>query len=192
MHMRAVALLIAGMLATAAPTLHAQTAPPSDTAPTPPAVTPSSEFPVSIDRIREGLKKSPEQPLLQRLSREADFRVEIMEKARLEAILKKMDFKSGPAPAGGLYGYEQQQRLFSPLDRPLMQPYAAFSGGELITIAMQNLIAKFLGKPLVGALADASRTRAVAAAKEEVDQAIADYCAAQPDRWDIRLCNPDK
>jgi hypothetical protein len=102
--------------------------------------------------------------------------------------MKKLDFKSGPAPAGGLYGFEQQRRLFSPTDYPLMQPYAAFNGGELITIALENLIARYLGGPALNALTQAARTRAEQAAREEVNREIAAYCAARPDRADIQLC----
>jgi hypothetical protein len=149
----------------------------------------ADELPVSLDRIREGLRKAPEQPLLRGLDREADFRVEVREKAKLEEILKKLEFKTGPVPAGGLAAYEQQMRLFSPSERPLMQPYAAFSGGEMVTIAIQNLIARYLGKPLVGAFTDAAHENAEAAAKEEVDRKISAYCASRPDRWNITLCN---
>ena len=87
---------------------------------------------------------------------------------------------------------DNQQRLFRPADYPLMQPYAAFNGGELVTIAIQNLIARYLGKPLVNSLTNASHARAERAAKEEVDRGIADYCASRPDRWAILLCNPDR
>ena len=40
---------------------------------------------------------------------------------------------------------EQQRRLFNPTDRPLQQPYAAFSAGEFFTIAIVNLVARYLG-----------------------------------------------
>ena len=156
---------------------------------TSPAESPVS--PVSLERIRQGLRKLPEQPLLQGLDRKADFSVQIREKAKLEEILKKLDFKAGPAPAGGLYGYEQQRRLFNPVDRPLMQPYAAFSGGELLTIAIQNLMGRYLAKPLINALTDANHARAERNAKEEADRNIAAYCASRPDRWNITLCNQD-
>ncbi len=188
--MRCVALLVVVMLTAGAAPSRAQTAAPSSDPPV--ADAPPADLPVSLERIREGLKRAPDQPLREGLARQADFRVEILEQARLDALLKKMDFKSGPAPAGGLYGYEQQRRLFSPLDRPLMQPYAAFSGGELITIAIQNLIARYLGKPLIDSLGDANRARAERAAKEEVDQAIAEYCAGRADRWMMQLCTPDR
>jgi hypothetical protein len=147
-----------------------------------------SPLPVSLDHIRAALKKTPEGSLLLNVELPSDFRVEIVEQRKIDEMLSKLDFKGGPAPAGGLYGYEQQQRLFRPTDRPLMQPYAAFSGGELITIALENLILKYLGGRIVDAISGAQRSSAERAAREEVDQAIATYCAARPDRAEIQLC----
>jgi hypothetical protein len=141
----------------------------------------SSELPVSLDRIREGLANAPAKPLLSSLERPPDFKVEVEERT-LTDILSTLDFKTGPAPAGGLYGYEQQQRLFNPVDRQLAQPYAAFSTGELITIAIQNLVRKYLGGRLLDAVSDAERERAEAAARGEVAGAISKYCAADPER----------
>jgi len=149
-------------------------------------------LPVSLDRIREALKKT-DGPLLRTTELPADFRIEIVEQRKIDELLKKLDFKGGPAPAGGLYGFEQQQRLFNPTDRPLQQPYAAFSGGELITIALENLIAKYLGGRAISAVSAAERSHAEHAAREEVDREIAAYCAARPDRADIQLCTtPDR
>ena len=150
----------------------------------------SADLPVSLDRIRAGLKRQVTDSLLKRAEIPPDFRIQILEQQRIDDMLSKLDFKglNGPAPGGGLYGYEQQQRLFNPVDHPLTQPYAAFSGGELITIAMENLIARYLGGRVVNALTDFDRARAEHAAREEVDKAIADYCAARPDRADIQLC----
>jgi hypothetical protein len=153
---------------------------------------PQGGLPVSLDHIREGLKKI-DSPLLRPNELPADFRLEIVEQQKIDELLKKLDFKTGPAPCGGLYGYEQQQRLFNPTDHPLQQPYAAFSGGEFFTIAAENLIAKYLGGPLVKAVSGAERNRAEHAAREEVDREIAAYCAARPDRADIQLCTtPDR
>src|SRR5438477_8120751 len=140
-----------------------------------------ADLPVSLDHIREGLKKT-DAPLLRTSELPADFRIEIVEQQKIDELLKKLDFKAGPAPAGGLYGFEQQRRLFNPTDRPLQQPYAAFSGGELITIALENLIAKYLGGRIISAISAAERSRAERAAREEVDREIAAYCAARPDR----------
>jgi hypothetical protein len=159
-----------------------------DAKPSSPAPQPSTaedapaDLPVSLDRIREGLSSAPPKSILSSMERPPDFKVEVREQRMIEDILSTLDFKTGPAPAGGLYMYEQQQRLFDPTARPLAQPYAAFSAGEAITIAIQNLIAKYLGGRLVDAVSNAERARAEAAARREVEQAIARYCAADPQR----------
>jgi hypothetical protein len=151
-----------------------------------------ADLPVSLDHIREGLKKG-DSPLLRANELPPDFRLEIVEQQKIDELLKKLDFKSGPAPGGGLYGYEQQRRLFNPTDRPLQQPYAAFSGGEFLTIAVENLIAKYLGGRLISGMSDAERSKAERAAREEIDREIAAYCAARPDRGDIQICTtPDR
>ena len=146
-------------------------------------------LPVSLDRIREGLKKPPDSTLLHTYDMKPDFSIQIQEQAHIDELMSKLDFKSGPAPAGGLYSYEQQRRLFNPTDRPLQQPYAAFSGGELITIAIENLIGRFIGSRAIGAIGSAERAHAEAEARKEVDQAVADYCAQRQDRYEIQLCN---
>jgi hypothetical protein len=140
----------------------------------------AAPLPVSLDRIREALARAPAKPLLSGLERQPDFKIQIEERRTIEQILEKLDFKTGPAPPGGIYGYEQQQRLFNPVDRPLMQPYAAFSGGELLTIAIENLVLKYLGGRVLHAVSTAERERAEEAARAEVARAIAAYCAAQP------------
>lgn len=153
---------------------------------------PKNDLPVSLDHIREGLKKG-ESPLLRPNELPPDFRLEIVEQRKIDELLKKLDFRSGPAPGSGLYGYEQQRRLFNPTDRPLQQPYAAFSGGEFLTIALENLIAKYLGGRLRNAVSTSERSRAERAAREEIDREIAAYCAARPDRADIQICTtPDR
>jgi hypothetical protein len=150
----------------------------------------SSDLPVSLDHIRAGLKKQATDSLLRRVEIPADFRIHILEQQKIDAMLSKLDFKSGqgPAPAGGLYGYEQQRRLFNPVDHPLTQPYAAFSGGEFITIAIENLIRQYLGGRIVSGIADAERARAERAARDEVDREVAAYCATRPDRAEITIC----
>lgn len=147
-----------------------------------------ADLPVSLEHIRERLKNGPDQSLLRNVDIPPDFRIRIEEQQRLNDMLSKLDFKSGPAPAGGLYGYEQQRRLFSPTQSPLMQPYAAFSGGELITIALENLLARYLGGRVLSAMTSAEHARAEHAARQEVDREIAAYCATRPDRADIRIC----
>jgi hypothetical protein len=148
------------------------------------------DLPVSLDHIRAGLKRQATESILKRVEIPPDFRIQILEQQRIDDMLSKLDFShlKAPAPPGGLYGYDQQQRLFNPVDHPLAQPYAAFSGSELITVAIENLIARYLGGRLVNGISDFERARAERAARQEVDKAIADYCAARPDRTDLQLC----
>jgi hypothetical protein len=148
------------------------------------------DLPVSLDRIRAGLKRQATDSILRRVEIPPDFRIQILEQQRIDDMLSKLDFKhlNAPAPAGGLYGYDQQQRLFNPVDHPLVQPYAAFSGGELITVAIENLIARYLGGRVVNGISEFERARAERAARAEVERAVAEYCAARPDRDDIKLC----
>jgi hypothetical protein len=149
------------------------------------------DLPVSLDRIRAGLKRQATESILKRVEIPPDFRIQILEQQRIDDMLSKLDFShlKAPAPPGGLYGYDQQQRLFNPVDHPLSQPYAAFSGGELITVAIENLIARYLGPKIWNAVTEGDRARAERAARQEVEKAIADYCAARPDRSDLQLCN---
>ncbi|MQA31410.1 MAG: hypothetical protein GEU82_16515 [Luteitalea sp.] len=190
--MRLPVLLVAAILATAP--AEAQTpAPPAPSSPetttSPPKDVPPADLPVSLDHIREALKKPAEPSLLKNAELPADFRVEIVEQRKIDEMLSNLDFGGGPVPAGGLYSFEQQQRLFRPTDRPLMQPYAAFNGGQFITIALQNLIARYLGGRAIDAVSSAERARAERAAREEVDGAVAKYCASRPDRSEIQLCS---
>jgi hypothetical protein len=138
-------------------------------------------FPVSLDHIRDRLAHAPEHSLLENLDRQPDFRASIEVLARIDELLSTLSWKSSsPPPPGGLYGYEQQQRLFNSVNYPLMQPYAAFGGGELITLAAEGLAEKYLGGRAVHAVNEWQRARAQEAARQEVARAIADYCALQP------------
>lgn len=176
--MRLFLLLLASMLAGAS--VSAQDGKPSS--PPPAEDARNDKLPVSLDRIREGLASGPSLLSLSALEKPPDFKVEVQERRVIEEILATLDFKTGPVPAGGLYAYEQQQRLFNPVDRPLAQPYAAFSAGEAITIAIENLIGKYLGGRLVETVSNAERAKAEAAARRDVAGAIEKYCAADPER----------
>ena len=146
-----------------------------------------SALPVSLDRIRDGLKR-PAEAVLRTVEVKPDFSVHIDEQRRIDEIMSKLDFKTGPVPAGGLRAYEEQRRLFNPTDRPLQQPYAAYNGGQLITLAIEGLLGRYLGGRVLSGISAAERTHAEAQAREEVAQNIAEYCAARPDRDSISLC----
>jgi hypothetical protein len=148
--MRPLAVLLASILVAA---------PLSAQEPTPPPL----DLPVSIERIREALS-SPGPFLLDALERQPNFRVEIEERRPTFAeIFGGADFKGGPPPPGGLYAYEQQRRMFPNSTPPL------FSIDAMPIIS-----------GLVNAIGDWRRERSAAAARAEVQRAMAEFCAAQP------------
>ncbi len=187
--MRLILVLIAAALMTAA--MSAQEAAPTSpqTPASPPQDTPSFDLPVSLDKIKQGLEKAPVLSL-----RTADerptFRVQILERQKIEELLATLNFKSGPMPAGGVYWNEIQRQMFPSVDNPLRQPYAAFNQGELLTILIENLVGKYLAGKAADAIGTAERRRAEAAAREEVQQAIREYCGAQPNGGaGIQICD---
>ena len=113
----------------------------------------------------------------------------MQERNRLQELLATLDFRGGPTPAGGLYAAEMQRVMFPSVSNPLVQPYAAFNQPELLTIIIENLVGKYLIGKAFSAMSNAERERAEAAAREEVRQTIAQYCAGQPDHGaGIKIC----
>lgn len=199
--MRLCLQLVAALLATAA--IGAQQAgtssKPSDPSPGADAPAPAADsqprsaapgdLPVSLDRIREGLAKPAPGSALKSMDLKPDFVVRVEERDHIEQILNKLEIQSGPAPLGGLYAHEQRERAFGKTERPLQQPYAAFSGGELLTLAIEGLMQKYLGGALLNAVSSAQRTRAEQSARQEVATAIAEYCDTRPDGGrSLHLC----
>ena len=196
--MRLSALLVTAIL-TSAP-VSAQQAPPSTPAnvasPAKDAAAAddqTSKLPVSLDKIRQALEQPPVEPL-RGLDERPLFRVEIRERQRFEDLLRSLKFDSGPVVPGGLYGYEQQRIMFPSVDNPLAQPWSAFTQPELGRVAalsiIETLIARYLAKRMFSAVTAAERASAEQAAREEVARAIAEYCAARPNRGaGIQICN---
>jgi hypothetical protein len=180
--MRLVALILAAILPSAVAFAQAGQAspvryvPPADVSAGKPA---SADLPVSLCKIREALETSPAE-LLRGLDERPHFRLEVRERQNIEDLLATIDFKNGPVPPGGLYGYEQQQILFPKAQNPLAQPYAAFKQGELLTLAIEALIEKYLGGRILDAISVARRTSAEQNARDEVARALADFFAANP------------
>jgi hypothetical protein len=143
---------------------------------------PDANLPVSLDRIKDALQQTPPVAPLRGLNDKPVFKIEVRERQRisLDDLIKSLDFKSGPVPAGGLYGFEQQRQMFPAVDNPLRQPYAAFNQGELLTILAENLAGKYLAGKAMNAITSADRARAQAAAREEVNEAVHNYCSSQP------------
>ena len=133
-------------------------------------------------------RSAPTPTILLRLNDPADFTSRSSRAAELDDAGKPLDFTGGPVPYGGLYVYEERRRAFNPTDDPFMQPYGAFSGGEVATLAVEAVAGQQLAERATSAIGNLERAKAEAAARAEVQSAIADYCAAQPDRAPASLC----
>ena len=126
---------------------------------------PPLNLPVSLERIREGLA-SDKPSLLDALNLEANFRVEVKERRpnfNFAEMFPPGSFDGGPVPPGGLYAYEQQRMLF-PNSTPALFTFD--------TLPVFRAIASAIG--------DMRRARGAAAARAEVERAMAEFCAAQP------------
>jgi hypothetical protein len=131
------------------------------------------DLPVSLDHIREGLERPAGDRLRLRVV-VPDFAVKVVERERFEKLVPPWDFRSGPVPPGGLYGYEQLQRAGLGFTQPLVS---------------MDLLA--IGRGIAGAISGARSAHAAAAARDDVQRAIAEYCAAQPNAGaGIQLCAP--
>jgi hypothetical protein len=194
--MRLFTLFIIGILAS--PPLFAQQPQPSSlpgASPSVPDTTVTSDLPVSLDKIRGGLERPASGifagRLRQAIDNPANFRIDVEGRRKIEELLATLDFKTGPVPAGGLYAYEQQRIMVPAVDNPLAQPYAAFNQGQLLTILAENLAGKYLAGQVADAITKSVRERAVAAARKEVEDAVAEYCAGKPNSGaGIPLCSP--
>ena len=145
-------------------------------------------LPVSLEKIKEQLQQ-PSVLQIHTPDERAMFRVQILEKQKIEDLIASLKFKDAPIPAGGVQMQELQRIWFNPVDNPLVQPFAAFNQGELLTILIENLVRKYIGGKALNAISSAERARAEAAAREEVRTAIAQYCNAQPNAGaGVALC----
>jgi hypothetical protein len=147
-------------------------------------------LPVSIVKIREALEQPTPSLSLRTLDERPTFRIQIRERMKIEELLASLNFKTSPAPGGGLYGYEQQRQMFPAVDNPLRQPYAAFNQPELLTILVENLVGRYLAGKAGSAISNAERAHAEASAREEVRVAVEQYCNAQPHAGaGIQICD---
>ena len=177
--MRLIAVLVTAIL-TSVPVLASQDGPSSASS----ASSPSKDaeqptLPVSLTKIREALAQAPVEPL-KGLNEQPHFRVEVQEWQKFKAMLDALKFDSGGPPVpGGVYAYDQQQRLFPKVDNPLVQPYAAFNQGELLQVMITTLMTKYLAGHISNWMTTEERARAEAEARKEVAQSMNEFWAWQ-------------
>jgi hypothetical protein len=140
-------------------------------------------LPVSLDKIREGLSQPESAEPLKGLN-VADlptFRIDVTEQQKFEELLSKIKFdRPGPQVPGGIYAYDQHQRLFPRVDNPRVQPYGAFTTGEISTLGGEALIERYIVERMAHIVGGTLRAQAEREAREEVARALAGYLAAQP------------
>ena len=186
-----VVTLLAGMPAGLA---QAQGTPPSSAASTATGTASSADnvVPVSLERIRDGLSRATLKPLNLNAASEIqpDYRIAIQQQLPLDRFFRPEDFKAGPVPGGGVYGYELQRVMTgNPNRNPLAQPYAGFTHGELLQVAGTSILFDLIAKYLTRGVAGSLRSSQEGQAREEVTTAIREYCAAQPRGGDgITIC----
>jgi hypothetical protein len=139
-------------------------------------------LPISMDKIRSALMQpGPAEPLKGLSVADAPtFHVDVLEQQKFENLFAKIKFdQPGPQVAGGIYAYDQFQRLFPRIDNPLVQPYAAFSTGELITLGVEALVEKYVADKMSHVVGPALREQSEREARDEVARSLAAYRAAQ-------------
>jgi hypothetical protein len=182
-------LLCAPLRAQQQPSTPLTTAAPSREAKTPESKSQSTQdndavgldVPVSLDKIRGALAQ-PAPEVLKGMNERPTFRLEVQEHQRFEQLMDKIKFEGGGGPevAGGRANYEMQQVLFPKVDNPRVQPYAAFSTGEVLTLGAEAIIEKLVVDKVSHIFGNMLRAQAEREAREEVARNLAAFQAAQP------------
>lgn len=100
----------------------------------------TDDLPISLDHIRAGLARPA--PTLT-LNLDATYQIGVLQSGRNLTPLPE-DLSGGPIPAGGPLMFEQLRMFHNPTDYPLMQPYAAFTGGQVLTLTSEALARHYL------------------------------------------------
>jgi hypothetical protein len=135
------------------------------------------DLPVSLDKIREALAQPPPSEPLKGMDEQPTFRSHVQERQKFEQLMETIKFDTGgPVVAGGRDAYDQQQRLFPRVDNPRVQPYGAFSTGEILTLGVEAYVAQ----KIAHIFSDTLRAQAEREARAEVTRSLAGFWAAQP------------
>ena len=168
--MHPLALLIAAALLTGSPqqaTAQPAAVPNLDGAATARAAAPAEDdLPVSIDRIRRALARTP----ALNLNGKPVFRVEVFgRKPTIEDILGP-DYLKGPVPYGGMT-HQEFLNMVTPKD---VQGYAAFTNKEGMMVAATSLALQWSLQKAIHKYEEAKTEREKEAARREVQDALAD------------------
>jgi len=166
-----------GLLLMGTPAGAQQPAPDTDKAsPAAPSV------PVSLDRIREALAQAPPADSLKGLNEQPTFRLQVQERQKINQLMDSIRFDGGGGPEvfGGRSNYEMQRLLFPPVDNPLVQPYAAFNTGQILTLAAEALVAKLATEKMSKVFGGMLRAQAEREAREEVARSLAEFKLTLP------------
>ena len=147
-----------------------------------------TNLPVSLDRIERGPAAAAGAVAALASTRRRRSGCRFSERQKIEELLATLFLKTTPGPFGGyvrgaaaLWIRAAAADVSSwTVDNPLRQPYAAFSGGELLTILIENLVGKYLGGRALNAVSNAERARAKPLPRKRSASAVAQHCAAQP------------
>jgi hypothetical protein len=139
------------------------------------------DLPVSLDKIREALAQPPPSAPLKGMNEQPTFRTQVQERQRFEQLMENIKFDDGgPVVAGGRDAYDQQQRLFPRVDNPRLQPYGAFSTGEILTLGVEAIVEKYVAQKIAHVFSDTLRAQAEREARAEVARTLAGFWATQP------------
>lgn len=134
----------------------------------------SQEIPVSIDRIRDALERPH---VLSIPKQDVTFRVTVYGRPLLSDFAESLKVGPQPVVSGG-FTHNEFLRLTTP---PQAQPYAAFTGWDLLSVAAQSLVSSLaLNGAVAGiqALQRSWREREEAKAREEVRREFEAYLAS--------------
>jgi hypothetical protein len=138
------------------------------------------DLPVSLDKIREALAQPPPSEPLKGMNEQPTFRTHVQERQRFEQLMESIKFDTGgPVVPGGRDAYDQQQRLFPRIDNPRVQPYGAFSTGEILTLGVEAFVENYVAQKVAHVFGDTLRAQAEREARDEVTRSLAGFWAAQ-------------
>ena len=99
----------------------------------------------------------------------------------MRSKLEVTEVDTRPPPPGGVYGYEHQRIAMAALDRDRMEPYAAFSGSEFVTLAVEGLlieVSRRRGRGMRSPISSGARRSRCARRSRRARSA--QYCVQQP------------